>query len=190
MNRRSRHRIWLRDIHPYVFCDKYKKRHQLRRDGEFEIYFVNEEGSSSLLNTLSRVADVWNTWREYDEMTAATNANKEQLHMLSKKSSEANRIRNPSLTMTTTAMTTMTKSCSHPDLPLPLICSIICSPLVCLRFSSYWHGKRGVVGLRPSHIPDWYTLSIDSNHAAQQDALREFCAPIPFTLFPVVSLNN
>ncbi|PMD64065.1 uncharacterized protein K444DRAFT_641144 [Hyaloscypha bicolor E] len=45
MNRRSRHRIWLRDIHPYVFCGNYKKRHQLRRDGEFEIYFVNEEAA-------------------------------------------------------------------------------------------------------------------------------------------------
>jgi hypothetical protein len=190
MNRRSKHRIWLRDIHPYVFCDNYKKRHQLRRDGEFEIYFVNEEGSSSLLNTLSRAADIWNSWREYDGITAATNANKEQLHMLSKKSSEASRRRNPSLTMTTTTMTTITKSCSHRDLPLPLICSIICSSLVGLRSISYWHGKRGVVGLRPSHIPDWYTLNIDNNHAAQQEALREFCDIIPFMFFPVVSLNN
>jgi hypothetical protein len=49
MERRSKHRIWLRDIHPYVFCDNYKKRHQFKRDGEFEIYFVNEEGGSSLI---------------------------------------------------------------------------------------------------------------------------------------------
>ncbi|PMD14561.1 hypothetical protein NA56DRAFT_583544 [Hyaloscypha hepaticicola] len=46
MERRSKHRIWLKDIRPYVFCDTYKKRHQFRKDGEFEIYFVNEEGSS------------------------------------------------------------------------------------------------------------------------------------------------
>ena len=50
MERRSRHRIWLRDIHPYVFCDNYKKRHQVKKDGEFEIYFVNEEGRSYLVN--------------------------------------------------------------------------------------------------------------------------------------------
>ncbi|KAN0117205.1 hypothetical protein V8E51_003182 [Hyaloscypha variabilis] len=47
MERRSKHRIWLRDIHPYVFCDNYKKRHQFKRDGEFEIYFVNEEAATA-----------------------------------------------------------------------------------------------------------------------------------------------
>lgn len=44
MERRSRHRIWLRDLYPYVFCQKYKKKHQMKKHGEFEIYFVNEEG--------------------------------------------------------------------------------------------------------------------------------------------------
>jgi hypothetical protein len=47
MERRSKHRIWLRDIHPYVFCDNYKKRHQFKRDGEFEICFVNEEAATA-----------------------------------------------------------------------------------------------------------------------------------------------
>jgi len=45
MKRHSRHRIWLRDIYPYVFCQTYKKRHQFTKNGEFEIYFVNEEGT-------------------------------------------------------------------------------------------------------------------------------------------------
>lgn len=46
IDRRSRHRIWLRDVYPYVFCQKYKKRHQVTKNGSFEIYFVNEEGMS------------------------------------------------------------------------------------------------------------------------------------------------
>jgi len=44
MDRRSRHRIWLKNIHPYVFCKKYRKTHQMRKHGEFEIYFVDIEG--------------------------------------------------------------------------------------------------------------------------------------------------
>ena len=44
IERRSRHRIWLRDMYPYVFCQDYKKRHQVRSNGSFEIYFVNAEG--------------------------------------------------------------------------------------------------------------------------------------------------
>jgi hypothetical protein len=44
IDRRSHHRIWIRDIHPYVFCQKYKKKHQTRKHGEFEIYFFNTEG--------------------------------------------------------------------------------------------------------------------------------------------------
>lgn len=47
ISRRSKHRIWLRDIYPYVFCDKYNKKHQMKRDGEFEIYFVNEEAADA-----------------------------------------------------------------------------------------------------------------------------------------------
>jgi len=47
MDRRSRHRIWLRDIQPYVFCQKYKKKHQTRKHGEFEILFVNAEAADA-----------------------------------------------------------------------------------------------------------------------------------------------
>lgn len=56
MRRHSRHRIWLRDVYPYVFCQKYKKRHQIKNNGEFEIYFVNEEGKLFLLWLLARAA--------------------------------------------------------------------------------------------------------------------------------------
>lgn len=58
IDRRSRHRIWLRDIHPYVFCDKYKKRHQMRRNGEFEIYFVNEEAANAFEEVFRDGSDV------------------------------------------------------------------------------------------------------------------------------------
>ncbi|CZS90351.1 uncharacterized protein RCO7_08575 [Rhynchosporium graminicola] len=47
LNRRSRHRICLRDIHPYVFCQKYKKRHQMKKTGEFELYFVVEDAADA-----------------------------------------------------------------------------------------------------------------------------------------------
>jgi len=43
--RRSSHRIWIKDIQPYVFCKKYKVRHQIRRGGEFEIYFVTSRAA-------------------------------------------------------------------------------------------------------------------------------------------------
>ncbi|PMD29368.1 hypothetical protein L207DRAFT_445552 [Hyaloscypha variabilis F] len=50
IKRRSRHRIWLKDFSPYVFCDAYKKRHQLRKNGAFEVYFLNEKGSYLLFD--------------------------------------------------------------------------------------------------------------------------------------------
>ena len=42
--RRSKHRIWLRKVHPFVFCDNYRKRKQIQRHGEFEICFVERKG--------------------------------------------------------------------------------------------------------------------------------------------------
>jgi hypothetical protein len=52
LDRRSRHRIWLKDITPYVFCDNYKKKHQMRKHGEFEIYFIDRHGNIFPLITL------------------------------------------------------------------------------------------------------------------------------------------
>ncbi len=46
LSRRSRHRVWLKDVALYVFCQKY--RHENMRQnkaGAFEIYFVSEEAA-------------------------------------------------------------------------------------------------------------------------------------------------
>ncbi|KAH8652804.1 hypothetical protein BGZ60DRAFT_533663 [Tricladium varicosporioides] len=47
LHRRSNHRVWLKDINPYVFCNTYKKRHQTRKHGEFEIYFVDRQAADA-----------------------------------------------------------------------------------------------------------------------------------------------
>ncbi|KAB8291130.1 hypothetical protein EYC80_009818 [Monilinia laxa] len=39
--RHSRHRVWVKDLHIYVFCDEYRRRAQVRKHGEFELYFVH-----------------------------------------------------------------------------------------------------------------------------------------------------
>lgn len=51
MDRRGSHRIILKDIKLYVFCGNYEKNHQMRKNGGFEIYFVERKGMffSSLL---------------------------------------------------------------------------------------------------------------------------------------------
>ncbi|KAI0125493.1 hypothetical protein BJ170DRAFT_684761 [Xylariales sp. AK1849] len=44
---KSRHRIWVRDIQPYVFCQKYRAQHQRKgKAGAFELFFVNETAAS------------------------------------------------------------------------------------------------------------------------------------------------
>ncbi|KAH8805292.1 hypothetical protein F5884DRAFT_681119 [Xylogone sp. PMI_703] len=47
--RRSKHRMWLKEIYPYVFCKAYTTSHQLKKNGEFEIYFCDSRGMSSLM---------------------------------------------------------------------------------------------------------------------------------------------
>ena len=42
--RGSKHRVWLKDVEPFVFCQKYKKRHQRQKNGEWEVQFVNKRG--------------------------------------------------------------------------------------------------------------------------------------------------
>ncbi|KAA8567381.1 hypothetical protein EYC84_010402 [Monilinia fructicola] len=39
--RHSRHRVWVKDLHIYVFCDEYRRRAQVRKNGKFELYFVH-----------------------------------------------------------------------------------------------------------------------------------------------------
>lgn len=44
MERRSKHRVWLKDLKLHVLCKDYKKRHQLRKGGAFEINFLDGKG--------------------------------------------------------------------------------------------------------------------------------------------------
>jgi hypothetical protein len=46
LTRRSRHRVWLKDVQLYVFCQKYRQSNQRQNKASaFEIYFVSEEAS-------------------------------------------------------------------------------------------------------------------------------------------------
>lgn len=45
LSRRSRHRVWLKDIQLYVFCNTYRQEHMRQnKSGAFEIHFDREEG--------------------------------------------------------------------------------------------------------------------------------------------------
>ncbi len=47
LKRRSKHRVWLRDVQLYVFCQRYKHENMRQnKSGAFEIYFVSEEGEA------------------------------------------------------------------------------------------------------------------------------------------------
>jgi hypothetical protein len=61
--RKSMHRIWLADIQPYVFCQKYKSRHQRRSNGEFEIYFSKEEAADAFY-------DIFDPRSDYSSITS------------------------------------------------------------------------------------------------------------------------
>jgi hypothetical protein len=46
LTRRGRHRVWLKDVQLYVFCQKYRQQHQRQnKSGAFEICFVSNEAS-------------------------------------------------------------------------------------------------------------------------------------------------
>lgn len=55
--RHSRHRVWVKDLHLYVFCDEYSRRAQVKKHGEFELNFVHGAGMfrASFLLLLSYV---------------------------------------------------------------------------------------------------------------------------------------
>ncbi|RDW66154.1 hypothetical protein BP6252_09789 [Coleophoma cylindrospora] len=40
---KDRYRVWIMDIHLYVFCDSYQEDHQRRQYGAFEIHFLERE---------------------------------------------------------------------------------------------------------------------------------------------------
>jgi hypothetical protein len=44
--KKSKHRIWLKDIQLYVFCQKYRQQNQRQgAAGAFELYFVSEQAA-------------------------------------------------------------------------------------------------------------------------------------------------
>jgi hypothetical protein len=46
LSRRSRHRVWLKDIQLYVFCNTYRQENMRQnKSGAFEIYFDREEAA-------------------------------------------------------------------------------------------------------------------------------------------------
>ncbi|TEY44918.1 hypothetical protein BOTCAL_0341g00150 [Botryotinia calthae] len=47
--RHSRHRVWIQDLHLYVFCDEYSRRAQVQRHGEFELYFVHGAAADAFI---------------------------------------------------------------------------------------------------------------------------------------------
>ncbi|KAG4415902.1 hypothetical protein IFR04_010977 [Cadophora malorum] len=69
LDRRSRHRVWLRNIYPYVFCQKYKKKHQMKRNGEFELYFVSEEAADAFQDMFQEGSDAGGDGREITLVT-------------------------------------------------------------------------------------------------------------------------
>ena len=49
LSRRSRHRVWLKDVQLYVFCSAYRQENMRQnKSGAFEIYFDQEEGMWTL----------------------------------------------------------------------------------------------------------------------------------------------
>ncbi|TAQ88521.1 hypothetical protein B7494_g3173 [Chlorociboria aeruginascens] len=57
MVRKGRHRIWLKGLHPYVFCKEYKKRHQQKRHGEFELDFADEAATDAFVEVFALDSD-------------------------------------------------------------------------------------------------------------------------------------
>ncbi|KAK3330280.1 hypothetical protein B0H66DRAFT_611683 [Apodospora peruviana] len=54
LSRRSRHRVWLKDVQLYVFCSAYRQENMRQnKSGAFEIYFVSEEGATRFREVFS-----------------------------------------------------------------------------------------------------------------------------------------
>ncbi|EDN96258.1 predicted protein [Sclerotinia sclerotiorum 1980 UF-70] len=47
--RHTRHRVWIKDLHLYVFCNEYSRRTQVRKHGEFELYFVHGAAAEAFI---------------------------------------------------------------------------------------------------------------------------------------------
>lgn len=55
--RRSKHRIWLKEVRPFVFCDNYRKRNQIQKHGEFEIYFIKKKDADAFEDLFREYSD-------------------------------------------------------------------------------------------------------------------------------------
>ncbi|KAK0628124.1 hypothetical protein B0T17DRAFT_486231 [Bombardia bombarda] len=54
LSRRSKHRVWLKDVQLYVFCNTYRQENMRQnKSGAFEIYFVSEEGAARFREVFS-----------------------------------------------------------------------------------------------------------------------------------------
>ncbi|KAK0754059.1 hypothetical protein B0T18DRAFT_28159 [Schizothecium vesticola] len=54
ISRRSKHRVWLKDVQLYVFCKTYRQENMRQnKSGAFEIYFVSEEGATRFREVFS-----------------------------------------------------------------------------------------------------------------------------------------
>ncbi|KAK7755583.1 hypothetical protein SLS62_002518 [Diatrype stigma] len=75
MIRKSSHRIWLRDVQPYVFCNRYSVRNQ--RKGKldaFEIYFIKEPAATRFKKTFGPAPETVHTATESDNTTGGSDA--------------------------------------------------------------------------------------------------------------------
>ncbi|KAK4659725.1 hypothetical protein QC762_0011670 [Podospora pseudocomata] len=60
LSRRSKHRVWLKDVQLYVFCSAYRQENMRQnKSGAFEIYFDREEGAKRFREVFAlRMANV------------------------------------------------------------------------------------------------------------------------------------
>ncbi|KAK9416924.1 hypothetical protein SUNI508_09396 [Seiridium unicorne] len=50
LSRKSRHRVWVHDTQPYVFCDTYRANSQRKgRFGAYELFFVNDQAAGRFM---------------------------------------------------------------------------------------------------------------------------------------------
>ncbi|PQE25798.1 hypothetical protein CJF30_00000510 [Rutstroemia sp. NJR-2017a BBW] len=57
IERHSRHRVRVKDLQIFVFCNEYRRKAQIRRHGEFELNFTHSAGDSDSEDAV-RVIDV------------------------------------------------------------------------------------------------------------------------------------
>ncbi|KAK1828195.1 hypothetical protein QBC39DRAFT_393293 [Podospora conica] len=72
ISRRSRHRVWLKDVQLYVFCKTYRQENMRQnKSGAFEIYFVSEEGATRFREVFSSTSTAAGLPEAYDRGAVA-----------------------------------------------------------------------------------------------------------------------